>query len=214
MEFEDMQIIWDSQNEQPLYGLNEAGLRAILRDKSRRFGRLVVWQEIQTFGATLFVISLCLFVLIAHYAQLEVSGISFELTGWDIAALLIAAGLWVPHTLGTYVKRKRQKQRERILTSSLQDELDLDIERTEDQIRTRKNLPLGYIPPHIGMALYVLVWLRITGTPVAVMLPVIVVQIIGLVWETRSQQRLVKQKMLPRKRELETLRNKLTDPSR
>ena len=34
-------------------------------------------------------------------------------------------------------------------------------------------------------------------TPIAVMLPVIVVQIIGLVLETRSQRRLVKRKMLP-----------------
>lgn len=214
MDFEDMQIVWDSQNEQPHFGLNEAGLRAILRDESRRFGRLVAWQEIQTYVATLFVISLCLFVVLAHYAQLEVLGTSLELTGWEIAALLIAAGLWVPHTLGTYFKWKRQKRRDRILTSSLQDELDLDIERTEDQIRTRKSLPLDFIPPHIGIALYLLVWLRITGIPVAVMLPVIVVQIIGLAWETRSQQRLVKQKMLPRKRELETLRERLTDPSR
>ena len=47
------------------------------------------------------------------------------------------------------------------------------------------------------MALYMLVWLRVTRSPIAVMLPVIVVQIIGLVLETRSQRRLVKRKMLP-----------------
>ena len=43
MEFEEMQVIWNSQDEEPLYALNEAGLRAILRDKSRRFGPVIVF---------------------------------------------------------------------------------------------------------------------------------------------------------------------------
>lgn len=214
MNFEDMQVIWDSQNEQPLYGVNEAGLRAILRDKGRKFGRFVIWQLIQTYGATLFVFAWILTILLTNYARFELLGNSVELTVWEIVALFVAAGLWVPHTLGTYVERKRQRYRDRVSASSLQDELDRDIELMEAQIRSRKKLPMAYIPPYGGMALVLLVWVRIAGLTEWLIVPIIIILIAILIWESRHQQRLVTRKMLPRKRELESLREKLTDPKR
>lgn len=200
MNLEEMQVVWNSQNEEALYGVNEAGLREILREKGRKFERLVVWQEIQTYAYTLMVLAYIGFILFANQLGLI-----------ETLTLFIAAGLWMPHTIATYLGRKRQKNRERISTPSLQASLDRDIEQIQDQIRTRKSILLEYIPPHFGIALVLVVIFGITGLSAWLIVPTSIFQILALVIEIRSQERLIDQKILPRKRELESLREKLTD---
>ena len=214
MDFEDLQVIWDSQKEKPMYGVNESGLRNILREKSRKFSIFVFWQEIQTFGATLFVQVAVLTILFTHFSGREIFGNTMDLANWEIVTLLIAGGLWVPHTLGTYRMRKKQKSRQRIMTSSLQEHLDVEIEHAEDQISARKDPRRGFALPYTGAALLSLVWGTINGIPLWQILPLIAILVPILFWESRQQERHVTNKILPRKRELESLRDKLIDPNR
>ena len=41
MNFEDMKVIWDSQNVEPHYAVNEKGLHALLRTKSEKLRKLI-----------------------------------------------------------------------------------------------------------------------------------------------------------------------------
>ena len=45
MDFEEMKVIWDTQNEEPLYAFDEAALHQSVRKKARGFKRLVVFFE-------------------------------------------------------------------------------------------------------------------------------------------------------------------------
>ena len=56
MEFEDMKVIWDSQEKAPLYAMNEEGLHDLLRGKGRKFRRLIFWQQWQSYLSSLFVV--------------------------------------------------------------------------------------------------------------------------------------------------------------
>lgn len=39
MEFTEMKMIWDSQNEEPLYAMNEAALHGVVRRKNEEINR-------------------------------------------------------------------------------------------------------------------------------------------------------------------------------
>ena len=215
MEFEDIQVVWNSQHDKPLYGVDEVGLHKILRSKSQRFRRLIYWQRLQTYGSSLLVLVLIAAVLLVNYfGLLGKVGSSRALAGWEIVALLVAMVAWLQFSLSVYFGQKQQKNRERSDTQSLLEDLDREIKHTTYQIRTRKNLLMGFIPPYIGAGLFMLVVFGVTGVSRWILIPVIGGLILGLIIESRSQRRLVEREMVPRLRELETLREKLIDPHR
>lgn len=213
MEFEDIQVVWNSQHDKPLYGVDEVGLHKILRSKSQRFRRLIYWQHIQTYGSSASVLVLIAAILLVNYfGLLGKVGSSRALAGWEIVALLVAMVAWLQFSLSVYFGQKQQKNRERSDTQSLLEDLDREIKHTTYQIGTRKNLLMGFIPPYIGAGLFMLVVFGVTGVSRWILIPVIGGLILGLIIESRSQRRLIEREMVPRLSELETLRDKLADP--
>ena len=213
MEFEDIQVVWNSQHDKPLYGVDEVGLREILRSKSQRFRRLIYWQHMQTYGSSLFMLMAIAAILLANYSELLGKiGSSQALAGWEIAALLVAMVGWLQFSLSVYLGHRQQKKLKQSDTKSLRDDLDGDIKQAEYQIRTRRNLLLGFIPPYLGSGLFILVFFNVTGVSKWILCAVVVVLILSLIIESRSQRRLIEREMVPRLKELETLREKLTDP--
>ena len=213
MEFEDMQVVWNSQHDQPLYGVDEVGLHKILRSKNERFHRLIYWQHIQTYGSSAFMLMAIAAILLANVSGLPGKVHSLRtLAGWEIAALLVAMVAWLQFSLCVYLGQKQQKNRERSDTQSLLEDLDREIKHTTYQIRTRKHILMGFIPPYVGTGLFISIVFRVTGVSNWILSPVIVGLILGLIIESRSQRRLIEREMVPRLSELKTLRDKLTDP--
>jgi hypothetical protein len=213
MEFENIQVVWNSQDDKPLYGVDEVGLHKILRSKSQRFRRLIYWQRLQTYGSSLLVLVLIAAVLLVNYFGLLGKVDSLRaLAGWEIVALLVAMVAWLQFSLSVYLGQKQQKIRERSDTQSLLEDLDREIKHTTYQIRTRKHILMGFIPPYLGTGLFISIVFGVTGVSNWILSPVIVGLIFGLIIESRSQRRLVEREMVPRLSELETLRDKLTDP--
>ena len=214
MDIEELHFIWDSQNEKPLYAVDESVLHSILKKGRRKFDRFILWQDIETFFATSIVFSLCLVGFLAHTFEFKLFNNPVVLTGLDMATLILIVALWVPHSIRAYRVRLRQKGRERQSISSLQEELSRDIEQTEDHIRERKNPALIYFAPYIGMILFITVWFRIIDTKMLLLIPVICIMTFFLFLESYSQKRLITTTILPRKEELESLLAKLVDPKR
>ena len=213
MEFEDMKIIWDSQKEAPLYALNEEGLHNILRAKTRKFKRLIWWQEWLSYGSTFFVLAVISFFL--TFGILSQFGLVKELPNvgvWDALALLVAAACWVQFSFNIYSGKKRQLEREQKFSNSLLDDLDRDIDQANYQIDKRKHMINVFIPPYAGALLFLFVMFRVGGNPVWLILPAIGVMIIAMIFEIWTQKRLVRRKIQPHKQELEILRDKLTNP--
>lgn len=208
MEFEDMKVIWDSQEQEPLYAVNEDGLQAVLRKKAEEFKRLVFWQEAQTYGSSLFVVIMISIALVAYFTGVLERLRGVQLQTWHAAALFVGVACWAQFGLNVYVARRKQKERERRYSETLRDEIDRDLERVDFEIASRKHLARGFVPPYVGAFLFNWVIFRATGVE-WVMIPLVVVMVGAFVFELNSQRRLVHNKLIPRKEELEALRSKL-----
>ena len=96
MEFNDLQVIWNSQHDQPMYGVNEEGLHNTLRSKSKRFRRLIFWQYFQTFcSCTFMMMAIAGLLLLNASGVLGRIGSSRALLGWEITALAFALVCWL-----------------------------------------------------------------------------------------------------------------------
>ena len=211
MEFEDLQVIWNSQQDEPLYGVNEKGLHKTLRDNSKRFRRLIFWQHLQTFCACTLAITVIVGLLLLNASGLlgEI-GSSRALRGWEITASLIALLCWLQFALSVYLGNRQQKKHEEHDAFSLRDDLDKEIARTKYQIRTRSQIMLGFIPPYVGSTLWIIVVFGVSEISQWAMVPVIAAMITALIIESRCQRRFVEQEITPRLGELQALREKLT----
>ena len=204
MNFENLKVIWDSQADAPMYAVNEEGLHAVLRQNTAHFTRRMRRQRLQTYLASLMVIGPISFLLIVHFGWLNPLA-----TTWDVLALFMAAAAWLYFGGRVFVGRKRQAERERHFTSSLLYEIDRDIAQVTYQIDARKQVILSFIPPHVGSLLLVSVAFRVASFAWWAIVPVLVVLLVNLVLESRSERGLVDRELIPRQRELKLLRDKL-----
>ncbi len=205
MNFDDLKLVWDSQNEEPHYAIDEAGLHAILRQKSQTLKKLIFWQEAQTYGSSLFI----LLAMAAVSVGLIFDVFRHPATATDYSVLAIGATGWLYFAGKVYFSRRQQRQRTARFTESIRDELERDLEQLDYEIDGRQDLVSGFIPPYVGGILFMWVFFRAMGAPEWMILPMIVAMIIGLVVETGSQRRLVERDLEPRREELESLRKKL-----
>ena len=207
MDFEDLKIVWESQNEKPLFAINEDGLHSILRRKSRRFKRSIFWRDLREIG-----ISLAMFLILLYLGSIPDYGLAKDLVLWEIVALFTAAGLWLFYALYILVHRKRQESRERQYTSSLRGDLDREIAQTEYQIRMAKNiLWWGLLPTWVAALLVILVTVESGWARLLLILAVLLYMVGAELW---TKKRKIKRDFLPRQRELESLRDKLANPER
>lgn len=211
MEFEDLQVIWNSQQDEPLCGVNEKGLHNTLRNNSKRFRRLIFWQHLQTFcGCTVAITAIVGLLLLNASGLLGEIGSSRALYRWEIAASLIALLCCLQFALSVYLGNRQQKNHEEYETFSLRDDLDKEINRTKYRIRTRSHIMLGFIPPYFGRTVWIIVVFGVSGISHWAMVPVIAAMVTALIIESRCQRRFVEPQITPRLHELQTLREKLT----
>lgn len=211
MNFEDMKTLWDSQNAEPLYAVNADGLREVMQEKTRKFERLIRWQEILTYGSTAFVLTALFGYLVADYMGIIGKfGPLDQLTGWDKLSLVLSVAFWSRFAWSYHAGKQRQSGLERTHTSSLLGEIERDLAQVNFQIKARARLVWDYLPPYAGSVLFALVALRGAGIKAGLTVPLIVLAVVAMAIEVRGQQRLVDHKIRPRKRELEALRAKLT----
>jgi hypothetical protein len=216
MDFEHMKVLWDSQNNEPLYAVNQSDLHAMLLRKSRKFKRAIFWRDLWEISIGIVAgVGFLVFVGLLTTGQPERLAAWFNVevppTSWDLVALLIAAVLWFHYALYRQVGRKRQERRERQFTPSLRGDLEREIARTEYQIRMAQNvLWWGLLPLWAATFLFLNVASRLLDVSAWVVLGVAALFLGGVALDLRCKQRPIKRDLLPRKRELEALREKLS----
>lgn len=202
-----MKVIWSTQEEAPLYALDEDGLHQVLREKSKRLSRFIFWQEAQTYGSSLFVIGVVVVMLIA-----ALGGFLKNLPSvLDVIALVIAAMAWIYFGGSVFLRRFRQRtrQRERDYGHCLRDELARDLSQLSFEIESRRKVLRAFLPPYTGAILLMWVYFRLMGAPAWAILPMIGIMVVACIWETGHQRRLGTDKLEPKRRELEALQEKL-----
>jgi len=132
MDFEEMQVIWDSQNERKMYALDTEGLHDKVRRRSRKLGRSVAFEE---FGMIL----ICLFI-----AWNQASGPLLE--GTD-QYQYIGAALFVGVAAYSLRGRLRRLQHERAFDSTLLGDLNRAIYRLNGLVRRSRTFIWWFMLP-------------------------------------------------------------------
>jgi hypothetical protein len=221
MEFNELKVIWDSQNQEPLYAMNEAALQAIIQRKNQESDRCLsrcFATEITigvVCGALMFVCAGGLLfdgsALLAALPRMKAAA-----SAWDILAFVVAGGIWFYYSAYMFLARKRQQRRVETLDSSLRGDLERALSQTEFQIALARNIVWwGLVPVWVAGALWATTLLHLKAAPAAWAYVFMAALIIGsLVVVVVGKQRSIANKFEPRRRELESLRAKLADPRR
>jgi hypothetical protein len=218
MEFSELKMIWDSQNQEPLYAMNEAALQGIVQRKNLEWNRCLsccFTTEITiglVCGALMLVgAGMAIFGDTAWLAALP--WIKIAPSRWDILALLAAGGIWFYYSAYMFLARKRQQQRVEVFDSTLRGDLDRALAETDFRIAHARSIVWwGLVPVWVATSLWLAVFYRLLAMPAwsyvfigATMLGSFVVVVSG-------KQKSITNRFEPRRRELESLRTKLADP--
>ena len=192
MEFEDMKKIWDAQNSQALYAIDEKALQKKVQRKSAK----IRWNaSCFEFGTIISMLGFYIFMNVDAY--LDNAGIMQYLS-----ALLV-----LPIALHVYLARKQRLQKDRDRQYTLLDDIENAIQNVDLQVHRLRvvmwwyMLPLGIIAVASLIQTYATrpwwAWLTI---------PLIIVI---TYWIPKIE---INKCHLPKKRELENLRNVLMEP--
>lgn len=189
MEFDEMKKIWDSQNNEPLYAINEEALHRSVKAKKNVAGRVVNLTEL---GLMLVNGTTSIILLIDAI-------VDEESTSDYIGAFLMM--LTVAYIYLTRVKRKKSEHK---FDRTILGELDHAIARTKSTIKLGSTMIWWYFLP---ICIWVIGNMTYKGASWEKWLLIMGAFILGFTvssWEVRKIH-------VPRRKRLEALRNKLKE---
>ena len=188
MGFEELQAIWDSQNDKDLYTINKEVLYAQIKQKSKSVSHKLNFVERMMFIGNL-IVGIVLFV--------------DALRGDGQAYHYIAPVLYIFFSIFTVVLRQMRQKEELHFELSIIGELDKAIWQIEYLIKQSRSMMIWYLFPLMGVIAVTMLLdskpLWALGT-IAIAVPV---SYFGGRWEINKWY-------LPKKRELLSLREKLS----
>jgi hypothetical protein len=187
MEFDDMKKVWDQQNQEPLYAINESALHKNIQSKKKRASRL---SNINDFG--LIAVALLTPVMLWFISD-YLNAYHYSVT----AILLIIVGYIL---YGRTLRIKKERQFDRTILG----ELDHTIANVSFEARRAQTMVWWFMLPLAIPTLIAMLW---KGAPLwswIVMPGMFLFSCVVVRWELNRCH-------LPRKQKLEALRAKLTE---
>lgn len=220
MEFSELKMIWDSQNQEPLYAMNEAALHAVVQRRNEEWNRSLSCSFAEEITVGLVCAGL-LFVCAGVLAFGESAWLATRpwmkvpASHWDIMALLVAGGIWLYYSAYMFAARKRQQRRVEMFDSSLRGDLDRALAQTEFQITLARDIvSWGLVPVWIASTLWVATLFHLGAASGATWMLIGSTIVGAFVAVVGCKRRSITNRFEPRQRELESLRAKLADPQR
>lgn len=211
MEFDDLKVIWDKQNQSQLYAVNEKGLRNILAKQNRKFKRLVRLLDWEVYGSSLcFLVFVLVFVVAKLFGLVSANdSVTPGMTLMDFGLLVLAFCLFVSMPFKWFRWSRKQRERESKFGDSLFERIEKDISQAEFQIEIRKDNPKVLLPAYLGAFLVFFVSWRQEDFSNTDFLLLNIGLIAGFVFENWKERALVRKRFRPEKEKLEVLRTKL-----
>ncbi len=190
MEFEDMQVIWNSQNNEKLYAINEAALYEQIKRKGKSVNHLLEMSQLVMIAVNLFVG--ILLIVEAWYDD----GQAYE---------YILPAMYLAYLIGAIILRVVRRKEQVRFEETMLGELDKAIWQADYLIKQGYTLIKWYLVPLMlvtsGTMLY-------NGKPfwaLGIFIFMAAASYFSHYWE-------IQRCYVPKKRELEGLREKLVEP--
>jgi hypothetical protein len=217
VDFEELKVVWDSQNDEPLYAMNAKALGAMIRRRIETEHRRTAWSHGREIVIN-FATGLALFGLGSVLAWGEPawlatrSWVQVPVSGWHALATFVAGGIWLYCAVYLWMARRRQLRQEESYGTSLHGNLERALAHIDFQIHiARSILWWGLVPSWIAAVLAIAVIFHLQGAPAlayAMMATVMASAFLVTVW---CRHRAIRRRYMPRRRELEPLRAKLAE---
>ena len=126
MEFEDLQMIWDTQNDRPVFSMNDSRLAVGLyqqREHSRRRLFRIGFAPVYFSMLFLAAISAVLFALFFFKTAYKIRLTDPQMSVWDGLALVIAMGAAIAVMVVMYAERRKHERTQNVFAPTLQEEL-------------------------------------------------------------------------------------------
>jgi hypothetical protein len=135
MQYEELQAIWETQKQRPLFAVNDFGLHMELNRTRSRARRRHFWVDV----FPLFVIAPVFFLLLAVPAlQFFLQGPPEQLasgdvpmTVWDVYTCLVGVAFFVYALWSMETNRRRNEKRQSVFAPSLRQEIELGIAQVD-----------------------------------------------------------------------------------
>ncbi len=188
MEFEEMQIIWNSQNEEKLFAINETALHKAIQRKSHAVNRSINMVEWLMIGVNLFV---SIFLVID---AINDSGPDFQ---------YFVAAIYLGYFFYALYRRLNRRQTEPPFDPTILGELDRALWQVDYLIRQSHSIFYWYVLP-LGVIVTIFLFFSAgTGSALGFLLIWLPITFFGARWEINRWWR-------PKMRGLEALREALT----
>jgi hypothetical protein len=223
MEFEELKVVWSAQGEAPLFTLREADLHAVVKrrmDETSRSAacRFRVEIAISVIAATA-MLGLATYLLFGRAGWVPAfAWPKVPASGLDIAALTVAGGVWLYFAAYMSQARNRLVRCGEHFESSLRGDIDRALEQVQFQIKVATDIVWrGFVPVYAAVSLWVFVVFRLSAGPLRVdflktsYLVAYALMVAAFIADAGCRRKAIRERFEPQRRELQSLRGKLTN---
>lgn len=218
MEFESLQAIWDTQNEKPVFAMQDPRLLVALyqqREHSRR--RIFKQQFIPLYVTVPIGLAGLAFIFYAFLWKsifIEKIARDFPMSPWDYAAFAVAAAALVAMIVPIYSERKRHERTQNVFAPSLREELDRGIAQLDFEVNLHSTPRAARIYGLLTIAVVIVNWEtgRLNGNPTSwdsVWMSLVCMIAAG--WAGFYSKKAIIERVTARKRALEAMRGSLDE---
>jgi cytochrome bd-type quinol oxidase subunit 2 len=217
MQFEDLQAIWDTQNDRPVFSMNDSRLAVGLyqqREQSRRrlFRGLFAPAYVIALSITVALGLTFLVFFVKTVTKMRLTDPQMSI--WDGAALVAGVGAALAVVARMYRERRKHEGAQNVFAPSLREELERGISQLDFELSFYSTSRVWHVPALVSLATGVLLCElgRLNGesTPWT-MLAVSLGSVVLSVWAGLAGSKKVVERMEQHKRALESMRAALEE---
>ena len=166
MEFEDLQAIWDTQNDKPVFAMQDARLLVALyqqRERSRQ--RAFRLHFAPLYGAALLMLAAIgsIFATFLNVARLmrRYKGFThngFGMSAWDYVGFAVAAGALLALVVPMYFERKKHERTQEIFAPTLREELDRGLAQLDFEMSLHSTRSVMRLLTLLSIAVVMISW--------------------------------------------------------
>ena len=188
MDFEELQVIWNNQNNEKMYAIDENAIHIYIRRKGKSINNMLNFFEFMLIGMNL---------VVGIWLTIE------SLDNDPLSNQLILAVFYLVFSVYTLIRRIMRRNEEKPFDHTMVGELDKAIWRIEYLMKHSLNVILWYLVPLVAIIGIMAVFDTRLFLTFGMLTAVTVASYFGHRWEFNKFH-------LPNKRNLESLREKLT----
>jgi len=217
MQYDELQAIWETQRQRPVFAVNDFGLHMELYRTRERARRRLFWGDVALFVCSPFLLFFLAVPVVEFFLQGPAEQIppsELPMNLWDVLACVVGIVLVVLAVWSMYTSRRKHEKHQKVFAPWLRQEIELGIAQLDFEMSMVTSGLALRIATAFNLAMIIVCWEvgRLNDKPLPWDLLLITVPFLvgGLVSMIPANRKAVAQ-ALQRKRALEALRAKLDE---